>query len=435
MHKILTVLKYKLKILLSDKSFMLAMTVIPLILTIITGYALKFEKENKIPLAVCDLDKTDYSKTVIDLISKKDGLEIIITDEETAVEMVRDYKVEAAYIIKEGFKENLIKGNTNGIIEQVSSPSSIASNMIGEIIGGEISRIIINITAADWVVSEYNSLKADNRLKSAYSEKDVDVLWQEAWDYTDSLWASGPAMTIDYIEIESSNVTENPDNINVESSMNKPVPGSSMNKSAFGTDSISSAAFGMLTAFIMFMLMFNSSWLVEEKENGTLKRIISGPGAISALFIGNILSLIFIGLIQIVLFSFICTIVFKVNLFAYVSNICIIIIYLFSVISLSLFISSFLKTRIQLQAGAPLFSIITGFIGGCFWNIPQAGGFVKTISLFTPQGLALDLFNIFSAGANLSLVNLLTSWQAVVLILSSILLTVLSYVRIKNLRY
>ena len=88
--------------------------------------------------------------------------------------------------------------------------------MIGEIIGGEISRIIINITAADWVVSEYNSLKADNRLKSTYSEKDVDVLWQEAWDYTDSLWASGPAMTIDYIEIESSNVTENPDNINVE---------------------------------------------------------------------------------------------------------------------------------------------------------------------------------------------------------------------------
>ena len=420
MYKILTVFKYKLKILLSDKSFMLAMTVIPLILTIITGYALKFEKENKIPIAICDLDKSDYSGTVIDLISKKDGLKIILTDEETAIKMVKDYKVEAAYIIKEGFKENLLQGNTKGIIEQVSSPSSIASNMIGEIIGGEISRIILNIAAADWVVNEYNSLKADNRLKSTYEGKDTDALWQEAWNHTDSLWVSGPAMTIDYVETEGSgNITAD----------------SNVNKSGAGTDSISSAALGMLVAFIMFLIIFNSSWLVEEKENGTLKRIISGPGAISALFAGNILSLIFIGFMQIVLFALICTIIFRVNLFTQASNICIIIIYLFSVIALSLFISSFLKTRMQLQAGAPLFSIITGFIGGCFWNFPQTGGFVKVISLFTPQGLALDLFNIFGNSGNFSLVNLLTSWQAVVLLISSIILTGLSYIRIKDLRY
>ena len=159
--------------------------------------------------------------------------------------------------------------------------------MIGEIIGGEISRIILNITAADWVVSEYDKLKADNRIKSAYEAIDINTLWQEAWDYTNSLWDSGPAMTIDYVETEKSG------NINNES-----------NTSDFssGADSISSAAFGMLTAFIMFLIMFNSSWLVEEKENGTLKRIISGPGAISALFTGNVLSLVFIGFMQIILF-------------------------------------------------------------------------------------------------------------------------------------
>ncbi|NMB96102.1 MAG: ABC transporter permease [Clostridiaceae bacterium] len=420
MYKIITVFKYKLKILMSDKNFMLAMTIIPLILTIITGYALKFENENKIPVAICDLDGSDYSNVVIEMISNKDGFEVIITGEETALKMVKDYKVEAAYIIKEGFKEKLLEGNTNGIIEQISSPSSIASNMIGEIIGGEISRIILNITAADWVVSEYDKLKADNRIKSAYEAIDINTLWQEAWDYTNSLWDSGPAMTIDYVETEKSG------NINNES-----------NTSDFssGADSISSAAFGMLTAFIMFLIMFNSSWLVEEKENGTLKRIISGPGAISALFTGNVLSLVFIGFMQIILFSLISTIIFRVNLFAQVENICIIIIYLFSVIALSLFISSFLKTRMQLQAGAPLFSIITGFIGGCFWNLPQMGGFVKTISLFTPQGLTLDLFNELRNTADISLVNILTSWQAVILLISAILLTSFSYIRIKGLRY
>jgi len=83
MYKIITVFKYKLKILMSDKNFMLAMTIIPLILTIITGYALKFENENKIPVAICDLDGSDYSNVVIEMISNKDGFEVIITGEET----------------------------------------------------------------------------------------------------------------------------------------------------------------------------------------------------------------------------------------------------------------------------------------------------------------------------------------------------------------
>ena len=43
------------------------------------------------------------------MISNKDGFEVIITGEETALKMVKDYKVEAAYIIKEGFKENFLR--------------------------------------------------------------------------------------------------------------------------------------------------------------------------------------------------------------------------------------------------------------------------------------------------------------------------------------
>jgi len=408
MYKVMIVFKYKLKILLSDKSFMLAMIIIPLLLTLITGYALKFEKENKIPVAICDLDGSNYSKTVIERILNKEGFKFIITDEKTALKMVKDFKAEAAYIIKEDFEEKLLTGDTRGIIEQVSSPSTISSELIGEIIGGEISRIILNITAADWVVNEFDNLEAD-------------ALWQEAWEYTDSLWASGPAMKIDYSEIEANSNTSS--GVNTNTGLN-----TDTNTSA---SSLSSSAFGMLVAFIMFLVIFNSSWLVTEKENGTLRRIISGPGAISALFTGNILSLAFIGLLQIVLFSLICTITFGVNIFSQGINILIIFLYLFSVIAISLFISSLLKTRMQLQAGAPLFSIITGFLGGCFWSFTDMGGLIKTVSLFTPQGLALDLFSKFNGTGGASSLTLL----AIVLFLVSILLTYFSYLKTKNLRY
>lgn len=414
MNKILIVFKYKLKIILSDKTFMVAMVLIPLFLTLITGYALKFEKESKIPVALCDLDNSNYSTTVLERVMGKDGFEFILTNEKTALKMVKDFKVEAAYIIKEGFEEKLLSGDTSGIIEQVSSPSTIASDLISDIIGGEISRIMLNIAAANWVVDEYN-LSGNS-----------DALWKEAWEYTDSLWASGPAMEIDYSEIDLSKDSQD-------------------NSYLTDTDiritkntSISTSAFGMLVAFIMFLIMFNSSWLIEERENGTLRRILSGPGAISALFAGNILSLVFIGLVQIALFSLICTFIFGVNIFSQGINMLIIILYLFSAISISLFASSILKTRIQLQTGAPLFSIITGFIGGCFWNFTDLGGLIKTISLFTPQGLALDLFAKLSSMQGTignPFLALISSWQAITLFMGSLLLTYFSFIKSKKLKY
>ncbi|HOJ09431.1 MAG TPA: ABC transporter permease [Clostridiales bacterium] len=424
MYKIFIVLKYKLKILLSDKSFLIAMTFIPLFLTLITGYALKYEEENKIPVAICDLDNTDYSKSIIERISAKEGFKFILTDEKTALKLVKDYKAEAAYIIKKGFKENLLSGNTGGLIEQVYSPSTISSDIISEVIGSEVARIMLNTTAADWVVNEYNKmgiLKDPKIPKDPKDSKDSktqnNALWQEAWEYTDSLWDQGPVMGIEYGEIDSTS--------NGTAGKNKNLPGN-----------ITSSAFGMLVAFVMFLIMFNSSWLIDEKENGTLRRIISGSGALNALFAGNILSLLFVGTLQIIFFSLICTIVFGVNIFSQGINVLIIILYLLSVIGISLFISSLLKTRMQLQAGAPLFSIITAFLGGCFWSFKDMGGLIKIISLLTPQGLALDLFTKYSASVSgISFMTaagiLMTSWQAIALLITAIALTSFSYFKIK----
>ncbi len=420
MFKVITVLKYKLKILFSDKSFLIAMTVIPLFLTLITGYALRFEKYNEIPVAICDLDNTDYSNMILERVKEKKGFKILPTDENKAIKLVKDYKVESAFIIKEGFKENILSGETKGIIEQIAHPSSISQEIIKEIIGSEVARIMLNTDAADWVINEYIKL---NKLPSETQSDEKGQIWNEAWEHTDSLWEPEPPMKLEFEEVHEGTIGT------VESE-----------KNTFQDSTISSSAFGMLIAFIMFLIMFNSSWLVDEKENGTLKRIISGPGALTALFAGNILSLLIIGILQVVLFSTICSIFFGVDIFTRTSSIIIIFIYLLCVIGISLFVSSILKTRIQLQTGAPLFSIITGFIGGCFWNFTDMGGIMKTISLFTPQGLALDLFSRYGQQISDKTIpavtgTILTTTSAIILLALAIGLTLVSYVSIKRLRY
>jgi ABC-type multidrug transport system permease subunit len=52
-----------------------------------------------------------------------------------------------------------------------------------------------------------------------------------------------------------------------------------------------------------------------------------------------------------------------------------------------------LKTQTQLQAGAPIVAMLTGFAGGCFWNFIEMPERIRTLSLLTPQGWALSAVN------------------------------------------
>lgn len=428
MDKVFTVLIYKLKILFSDKGFLLTMTIIPLLLTFITGYALRFEKHSEIPIAICDMDGTDYSGMIVDSIKNSKGFKVYIASEKEAVMLVRDYKAECAFIIREGFKDGIISGNIKGIIEQLAPPSSISQDILKEAVGGAVARLILNVCAADWVVNEYSNL---NRLSLDDAEIKEQV-WNEAWQYTDSLWEPEPPMKLEFREVRK----EAP---HAGKEMSHPVEAENENSLA---GSISSSAFGMLVAFLMFLIMFNSSWLVDEKENRTLQRVISGPGALNALFSGNIISLFIIGIVQIFLFSTISWLIFGADIFLNTLNIAILLIYLLCIIGISIFISTLLKTRLQLQSGAPLFAIITGFLGGCFWNFPGMGGAVKTLSLLTPQGLALDLFSRYGLKASgkampaaESIVAMLSSAPSAALLAITFITILLSYIQIKRLRY
>ncbi|HHW31686.1 MAG TPA: ABC transporter permease [Clostridiaceae bacterium] len=413
MSKILTVVKYKLKIIMSDKSFIIAMALIPLFLTFITGYALRYEKRNQIPIAICDLDNSEYSVMLTKRISSKEGLIVIEADEQEAVALVKNHKAEAAFIIKEGFMEKILKGDTDGAIEQIESPSTLSAGIIARSIAGEAARLMLNSTAADWVIKEYENMGKFSKDNSSENKK---TLWSEAWEYTDSLWEPEPPMKMDYSEIKGGAIIQ-------ESS---PLSGT-----------VEASALGMLTAFLMFLVLFNSSWLIDERENSTIKRLVAGINALGSVFAGNILTLLFIGIIHIAFFWLISSLVFKISIFNNPASLLIIIVYLLTVIALSLFISSILKTRMQLQTGAPLFSIITGFAGGCFWNFAEMSGVARSISLFTPQGLALELFRNFNLPSSIisyqdALAMVFSSWPMIVMIISAVFLTASSYIIIKN---
>jgi len=94
-----------------------------------------------------------------------------------------------------------------------------------------------------------------------------------------------------------------------------------------------------------------------------------------------------------VMFGAILKLFFGIVLFNGVLSYIALLSYLLAVVAISMFLSSILKTQAQLQAGAPVIALLTGFMGGCFWNFVEMPERIRLLSLLTPQGWALNALN------------------------------------------
>ncbi len=394
--KLLHITFYKIKTMLTDKAFFVAMVLIPLFITLSTGYALKHEKLNVVPVALVDEDNSEASNILKDRILKKEGLQVNLTQREKAIELIKEEKIEAAFIIKKDFSENIAHGISSDMIDLISSPSSFSSSYVQELVSGEVMRLGAQSMAVDKITTLY---KKHNVSVNSGLINEINIFYQSQWE-------PKPLVTVDYREVQNNSAQE---------------------VKRISLPSSTAASSGIILVFIMFFVLFCSGWVIEERNNGTLKRLISGPGALIHSFAGNVLALMAAGLLQIVLFSVILKLAFDVNIFPGTMSYLLFSAYLLSVISISMLLSSILKTPAQLQAGGPIFALLTGFAGGCFWNFVDPTKQLKQLADLTPQGWALQGINKLlaepgNAAAALTPLLVLLSISIVLLPLSYLIL-------------
>lgn len=347
---------------MGDRLFFAAMVIIPLLITVAAGYALRYEKLDVIAVAAVDEDGSGYSGLLLERLSEKEGIGLYTMERKSALDMLDGGKAEQVIIIRKGFEDAVKKGGSKGLIELLSAPSSYSADFTREITADETMRLVTDNMAANSVEAQYRKLG----LKQSSSFRN------EVISYTEAFWEPKPLMTIDYRELRAGVVTK---------------------QEHSGLPVSSAASAGLVTAFIMFYMLFGSSWLIEERMNGTIKRLGAGTGALAASFWGGVLALFAAGMLQIILFSAVQKIFFGVALFSGPFSYLILVSYVFAVIAASMFLSSVLKTQAQLQAGAPVLALFAGFVGGCFWNFVAMPEKIAKLALITPQGWALRGIN------------------------------------------
>lgn len=321
-----------------------------------------------LPIAVVDLDQTDYSELILQRVSKKDTISIQDLSEDQALKQVSTGKIEAVYILKEGLMNKIIDGDIEELIEVVKSPVSLSSKIIGELFAAEVMRLSSNADAASSVVRQFGR-----------ETKDKDKLWDEAWALTDLYWQPSPLITIDYHSINNGVMTNEPH--------------LASNKIKEDMMEI------LLLSLLMFSILIGSSSLLTEKNNGIIKRVITTGVPLWIYILSNVLFLVILHTLSLLIIMIVTNSLLLggsnlIQRFAFY------LIYMFWSGALGIIIIAFTKKMQQLLLIIPFVTLLNSLL---IWKFQGYNGLtsnmltliILSIVIFT---LAIKYLNIVETG-------------------------------------
>ena len=342
----------KLKRMIRPGSLLLFM--FPLAASILIGTLLeKQQKELVIPIAIVDEDHSQFSREVIEKMKKQDMLVVHEVSSEEAHILLERNEVDSVFVIQPQFQEHLLKEEREATIELWTSPTSVASGIVQEVVASEVTKIT-------------SAILASNRVLQLYERKQMDgqSVWQEAYDYTLGQWEPEPLMTIHYVqengvhEVKSDESTTN--------------------------DVVFVPYLGIWSFFTMISCFVMSDWIVKERPTVFSRIMTTYKGLSSYLFQTNCAVLLFHSAQAFLSFSILSHFAWvERNLFLLVGMIFFVI---FST-SLSILLASLISHLGSYYVASVLVALILSILGGSFFPITELSPSLETVTRWLPQQL------------------------------------------------
>ena len=405
-----------LKVALSDRSAILLLLVMPIVLMAILGLSLTFSFDDassleKIKIAIVkeynpeeeidqllqlisqntssspdelDLGDFDLEKIFFDdflgNVDLKNIIEYQILDKEDANKMLQDKKVTAIVILPKGFiKDTMINFGTtfrNVVDIQVigRTDKNIGTTIVEEIMRGFTDMLNYNISAKNSFVRLYSSLGFEEDVSNH-----IELLTEK---------------------IQKILSTERPD-VQYEALNNRPP----MNSRAY-------YAFAMTAMFILYSAGYGSKILLEEKDIKTYDRMSASGVEQSTIVIGKAFTIFLVILIQSIISLTFSSLVLGVD---WGNIINVLIIFIFSSISVA-GLGIMLSAVVYKSGSYNMANVFTSFIvqvmavfGGSMVPLEVMPGAMRIMSNFVPNGLMLKslMKNYYGYGLNQFVVNIL----------------------------
>jgi ABC-type multidrug transport system permease subunit len=328
----LKLFKKDLKLFFHDQRSVILTFLLPLIL--ITLFALAYGaigeydgRSKPVDLLVTDLDQTGYSKNIVARIDSLKDIRIIESDPVKSREMVIKGKYACSLIINKGYQDSLEAGKV--------SPVELIYDRSREM---EISIIQQNLIRT--LMTSTNEI---------IIKKNIEKYIQELFPDDDN----------EISEDIFRSVAKNGINENVIKWT--PIVGTK-NDTRLG---LIQAVAGTAILMLLFSVAGVGTSILEEKENGTINRLLYSPLKGSTILYSKMLFAFFISVLQLTTMFLFAWLVFKMDLSVNILALILMIIATsFAVSGLGIFLAAVAKTRQQAQNLSTIIILVMSAIGG-----------------------------------------------------------------------
>jgi ABC-type multidrug transport system permease subunit len=410
MKRILNLVWLNIRLILSTRSELVSILVLPLIFTIVFGVVFGgVAWEPKVKVLFVNADNSVYSKRVEKLLRKQKGFSIRSDTRSKAEKTLSDRGADAAVIVDKGFGKAVETGKKTAI-GIIRNPDSTRAFAVVEVTSGIAERIAANAKSA-----QVNGKLLD-QARQSFLEKPLPSLGGEAAPHSSpsappnlKLLSKVPVKDLpDQMQIELGKtfpyLEKNPEFRELYESADKkwdpkpPVSVAATNivPSKVRGDStlaqgFSQSSLGFTLMFVMFIVFGGAQGILEERETGTLSRLLTTPITKAQLLTGKIAGLYMTGVLQAAIL-----IVFGAFLFDVpwgqdpLPVILVVGSFILAATGLAIFLSAVTRTRGQMAAITNVLVISLAMLGGCFWQIEITPPFMQQLAQLTPTGWAMQ---------------------------------------------
>jgi ABC-2 type transport system permease protein len=386
MKNILWLALNHLNVLSKDRTAYLLLLALPLALTLITGMAFGGGNSSGeaivLNLAVVDLDQSDISRYLVKSLHSE-TTSIHELAEDRARELVGNKEIPAAVIIPAGFQKSLKDGLPVEILV-LRADLQESPRIIEQLVSRQIFQLRANAAAAQL---------GSNIFQDS---------WTDLFEKAASKWEPAPAVEVNVERLAISKESE----------------------IAMGNEQSSPGyvvMFGMMTVIVA-----GSTNLLQERQNGTLARLLAAPLNRFQLLMGKTLGLMASGIFQMLLMIIAGQYIFRVNWGQSFTAVFLLVAALsFAATGFGMMLASLCRTHAQAESLGILSVVVMSMLGGTWWPVEVLPSFMQFLYKLVPSGWAMQGFtDLILRGANLADVILpllvLTGFGAAFLVVGSL---------------
>jgi ABC-2 type transport system permease protein len=144
-------------------------------------------------------------------------------------------------------------------------------------------------------------------------------------------------------------------------------------------------AAGMAVFFLFFTVQFGVTSLLEERNDGTMARLLAAPITRASILLGKVLTSFLVGVISMTVLAIATSVLFGASWGNPIGVAILVVAAVLSATGITALVASFARDAEQAGNFQTIVAVVLGLLGGTFFPVSQASGILSSLTFIAPQ--------------------------------------------------